>query len=59
MPKKLDKKKAKKILEEGVAKGKNLTGKQKKFFGAVAGGSYLRGLGGAKSYGKKGKTKKG
>jgi len=38
MPKKLTSKKAKKILKENRARGKKLTKKQKKFFGAVAGG---------------------
>ena len=36
--KKLTKAKAKKILKEGVARGKPLTKKQKGFFGARAGG---------------------
>lgn len=35
--------KAKKILEEGVAKGYKLTKKQVKFFGAVASGKKIRG----------------
>jgi len=38
MAKKLTKKKAKKILEDGSVRGHPLTDKQKKFFGAVAGG---------------------
>ena len=38
MPKKLTKTKAKKILREGRARGKKITSKQKRFFGAVAGG---------------------
>jgi len=38
MAKKLTKRKAKKILKEGVAHGKKLTAKQKKFFGAITGG---------------------
>jgi len=42
MAKKLTSTKAKKILKEGVARGKKLTGKQKKFFGAVAGGQRPR-----------------
>lgn len=36
--KKLTRAKAKKILKEGVARGKKLTAKQKRFFGARAGG---------------------
>ncbi len=35
----LNKSKAKKILKEGIARGKRLTGKQKRFFGAIAGGA--------------------
>lgn len=35
---KLTKAKAKKILKDKTAKGKKLTGKQKRFFGAIAGG---------------------
>ncbi|MBI4009130.1 hypothetical protein HY357_02765 [Candidatus Roizmanbacteria bacterium] len=35
---KLTSAKAKKILSDGTVRGKKLTGKQKKFFGAVAGG---------------------
>lgn len=31
-------KKAKKILREGIAKGRKLTPKQKRFFGLIAGG---------------------
>ena len=38
MAHKLTKSKARKILKEGTARGKKLTAKQKKFFGAVAGG---------------------
>ena len=38
MAKKLTKAKAKKILHEGVAKGKKITAKQKGFFGARASG---------------------
>lgn len=38
MAKKLSASKAKKILKEGVAQGHKLTGKQKRFFGAIAGG---------------------
>lgn len=34
----LTKSKAKKILEEGVARGHKLTRRQKRFFGAIAGG---------------------
>jgi len=36
--KKLTSGKAKKILKENKARGKKLTKKQKKFFGAIAGG---------------------
>lgn len=42
MAKKLTTKKAKTILKEGKAKGKKLTTKQKKFFGAIAGGQKPR-----------------
>lgn len=42
MKKKLTSGKAKKILKEGKARGKSLTDKQKKFFGAVAGGQQPR-----------------
>lgn len=42
MGKKLTSHKAKKILKEGVAQGKKLTGRQKKFFGAIAGGQKPR-----------------
>lgn len=38
MTKKLTKTKAKKMLSEGVAKGKKLTKKQKAYFGLVASG---------------------
>ena len=38
MPRKLTKQKAKKILKDGVVRGKKLTKKQKRFFGAIAGG---------------------
>ena len=38
MAKKLTAAKAKKILKEGVARGKKLTPKQKAFFGFLAGG---------------------
>lgn len=41
-PKKLTSAKAKKILREGVARGKKLTSRQKKFFGAIAGGQRRR-----------------
>ena len=34
------KSKAKTILREGTARGKKLTAKQKRFFGAIAGGSF-------------------
>lgn len=40
--KKLTSSKARKILREGKTRGKKLTGKQKKFFGAVAGGQKPR-----------------
>jgi len=36
--KKLTSAKAKKILKDGTVHGHKLTGKQKKFFGAIAGG---------------------
>ena len=52
MPKKrksLTKAKAREILKDGTAHGKKLTKKQKKFFGAIAGGERPR----------KRKTKKG
>ena len=39
MPKKLTKAKAKEILRDGGVRGKRLTAKQKRFFGAKAGGS--------------------
>jgi hypothetical protein len=42
MPYKLTKKKAKKILSHGSVRGKKLTGKQKRFMGAKAGGSKMR-----------------
>lgn len=42
MAKKLTSKKAKIILREGRAKGRKLTKKQKKFFGAIAGGQRPR-----------------
>lgn len=42
MAKKLTSTKAKKILREGVARGKKLSGKQKRFFGAIAGGQKPR-----------------
>ena len=38
MPHKLTKTKVKKILKDGKVRGKALTAKQKKFFGAIAGG---------------------
>lgn len=40
--KKLTSKKAKKILKDGTAQGHKLTAKQKRFFGAVAGGQKPR-----------------
>lgn len=43
MAKKLTKKKAKKILEEGKVHGKPLTKKQRGFFGARAGGAPKKG----------------
>jgi len=42
MVKKLTSTKAKKILKDKSVRGKKLTGKQKRFFGAVAGGQKLR-----------------
>ncbi len=42
MSKKLTKSKARKILKEGVARGKKLTAKQRRFFGARASGSAVR-----------------
>ena len=42
MGKKLTKKKAKKILTHGEVHGKKLTAKQRKFFGARAGGAPVR-----------------
>ena len=42
MAKKLTRAKAKKILSEGVARGKKLTRKQEKFFGSIAGGQRPR-----------------
>lgn len=42
MPKKLTKRKAKKILKDKTIRGKALTPRQKRFFGAVAGGSSVR-----------------
>lgn len=42
MAKQITSKKAKTILREGVAKGKKLTRKQQRFFGAVAGGQKPR-----------------
>jgi hypothetical protein len=41
--KKLTSKKAKKILRDGSVRGHKLSPKQKKFFGAVAGGQKPRG----------------
>lgn len=38
MAKRLTKAKARKILRDGEVRGKKLTAKQKKFFGAIAGG---------------------
>ena len=35
-------KKAKEILKDGTVHGKKLTGKQKGFFGAIAGGQKLK-----------------
>lgn len=40
--KKLTREKAKKILREGRARGRKLSAKQKRFFGAVAGGQKPR-----------------
>lgn len=40
--KKLTKAKAKKILKDGKIRGKKLTAKQKKFFGAISGGQRPR-----------------
>ena len=42
MAKKLTKGKAKKILKDKTVRGKKLTAKQKKFFGAIAGGEKKR-----------------
>lgn len=42
MPKKLTKKKAKEILRDGTVHGHKLTKKQKRFFGARAGGAPTR-----------------
>lgn len=42
MPKKLTKTKAKKILKDKEVRGRKLTPKQKRFFGAVAGGQRPR-----------------
>jgi len=42
MGKKLTSKKAKEILSHGSVHGKNLSEKQKKFFGAIAGGQKPR-----------------
>lgn len=42
MAHKLTKAKAKKILEDGKVRGHKLTTKQKKFFGARAGGASVR-----------------
>lgn len=39
MTKKLTSTKAKKILKDGAVKGKKLTRKQQRFFGAAAGGA--------------------
>jgi hypothetical protein len=39
MPKKLTRAKAKKILKDGKVQGHKLTAKQKRFFGARAGGA--------------------
>lgn len=38
MAKKLTAKKAKKILKDGSVRGRKLSAKQKRFFGAIAGG---------------------
>ena len=43
MAKKLTVQKAKKILTDKTIRGTKLTGKQKRFFGAVAGGQKPRG----------------
>jgi hypothetical protein len=43
MAKKLTSKKAKMILKDDSAQGHKLTGKQKRFFGAIAGGQKPRG----------------
>jgi hypothetical protein len=42
MARKLSKAKAKKILRDGTAQGHKLTAKQKKFFGARAGGAPIK-----------------
>jgi len=42
MAKKLTSAKAKKILSEGVVRGRRLSQKQKSFFGAIAGGQKPR-----------------
>lgn len=42
MAKKLTKKKAREILSHGSVRGKKLTAKQKRLFGARAGGQKLR-----------------
>lgn len=42
MAKKLTKTKAKKILKDGTVKGHKLTAKQKRFFGAKAGGAKMK-----------------
>lgn len=44
MAKTLTRKKAKKILKEGMVRGKKLTKKQRGFFGARAGGQRIRRL---------------
>lgn len=36
----VSKSKARKILEEGIARGKKLSKRQKGFFGAIAGGTF-------------------
>lgn len=41
-PKKLTRKKAKKILKDKTIRGKKLTSKQRRFFGARAGGLPVR-----------------
>lgn len=38
----LTKNKAKKILKDGMVKGHKLTARQKRFFGAMAGGSKIK-----------------